>query len=107
MVSVGAAAAEAIHHMRADIYFMGVTGIHADCGLRTGDSEEAVIKRTIAESSAEVVVMASTEKIGAALPFLIIPAAAVARPFVPESTSPQALEPFRKLGLEVTCVPLE
>ncbi len=106
MVSVGAAAAEAIRHIRADIYFMGVTGIHADYGLSTGDSEEAVIKRTIAESSAEVVVMASTEKIGAASPFLIMPAASVAHLFAPESTPPQALKPFRKLGLEVTRVPL-
>jgi DeoR/GlpR family transcriptional regulator of sugar metabolism len=106
MVSVGAAAAEAIRNIRADICFMGVTGIHADYGLSTGDSEEAVIKRTIAQSSAEVVVMASTEKIGAASPFLIIPAASVAHLFVPESTPPQALKPFRTLGLEVTCVPL-
>jgi DeoR/GlpR family transcriptional regulator of sugar metabolism len=106
MVSVGAAAAEAIRRIRADLYFMGVTGVHAEYGLSTGDSEEAVIKRTIAESSAEVVVMASTEKVGAASPFLIIPASEVTHLFVPESTSPQALKPFRKLGLEITCVPL-
>jgi DeoR/GlpR family transcriptional regulator of sugar metabolism len=107
MVSVGAAAVEAIRLVRADLYFMGVTGIHADYGLSTGDSEEAVVKRTIAQSSADVVVMASTEKICAASPFLIMPAAAVAHLLVPEGTSPQALQPFRKLGLEITCVPLK
>ena len=104
MVSVGAAAAEAIRSIRADAYFMGVTGIHAEYGLSTGDAEEAVIKRTIAEASAELIVMASTEKIGAASPFLILPARSVTHLLVPKSASPQSLRPFRKLGLEITRV---
>jgi DeoR/GlpR family transcriptional regulator of sugar metabolism len=104
MVSVGAAAAEAIRGVRADAYFMGVTGIHAEYGLSTGDAEEAVIKRTIAQSSAEVVLMASTEKIGAASPFLILPTQSVTHLLVPESVAPQSLRPFRKLGLEITRV---
>jgi DeoR/GlpR family transcriptional regulator of sugar metabolism len=83
---------------------MGVTGIHAEYGLSTGDAEEAVIKRTIAESSAEVIVMASTEKIGAASPFLILPTKSVAQLLVPEIAPPQSLQPFRKLGLEITRV---
>jgi DeoR/GlpR family transcriptional regulator of sugar metabolism len=106
MVSVGAAAAEAIRSIRADIYFMGITGIHAEYGLSTGDAEEAVIKRTIARSSAEVIVMASTEKIGAASPFLILPANSATHLFVPESAANQSLQPFRKLGLEITRVPV-
>lgn len=105
MVCVGAAAAEAIRGVRADMCFLGVTGIHADHGLSTGDAEEAVIKRTMAESSAEVVVMASAEKIGAASPFLIMPASSVTHLVVPQSAPPQALAPFRKLGIEVTGVP--
>ncbi|HID3582749.1 TPA: DeoR/GlpR family DNA-binding transcription regulator, partial [Serratia marcescens] len=45
IVSVGAAAVEAMSHIRADIYFMGVTGVHPTAGLSTGDLEEAYIKR--------------------------------------------------------------
>lgn len=102
MVSVGAQASEAIRNIRADAYFMGVTGVHAEYGLSTGNAEEATIKRMIAATSAEIIVMASTEKIGAASPFLIMPATAITHLLVPESTSPRALEPFRKLGLEIT-----
>lgn len=105
MVCVGAAAAATIRGVRTDLCFLGVTGIHADYGLSTGDAEEAVIKRTIGECSAEVVVMASTEKLGAASPFLIMPATALTHLLVPHTASPQALAPFRKLGIEVTCVP--
>ena len=36
MVAVGATAASAIARVRADLYFMGVTGIHVDLGLTTG-----------------------------------------------------------------------
>jgi DeoR/GlpR family transcriptional regulator of sugar metabolism len=104
MVAVGAAAAEAIRAVRADAYFMGVTGVHAEYGLSTGDAEEAVIKRTIAECSAEIIVMASTDKIGAASPFLILPARAMTHLLAPDSTPPEALRPFRKLGVEITRV---
>lgn len=104
MVLVGAEASEAIRNIRADAYFMGVTGVHAEYGLSTGDAEEAAIKRLIARTSAEIVVMASTEKIGAASAFLIMPAASVTHLFVPESASSHALEPFRELGVEITRV---
>jgi DeoR/GlpR family transcriptional regulator of sugar metabolism len=105
MVSVGAAAAEAIRKVRADVYFMGVTGIEAGNGASTGDSEEATIKRTIAEVSGEIVVMASMEKIGAVSPFLILPAQAVTHLIVPEDAAPQALRPLRKLGIEIIKAP--
>src|SRR3984957_20335282 len=37
VVSVGAAAMEAIDQIHADTFFMGVTGIHPQTGLTTGD----------------------------------------------------------------------
>lgn len=73
MVAVGADAAAAIGNVRADLFFMGATGVHAEHGLSTGDPEEAAIKRAIAKRSADVTVMASSEKIGAASPFIIGP----------------------------------
>lgn len=66
MVTVGAAAIEALGHIRADIYFMGVTGVHLRAGLSTGDLEEAYVKRALAGQAAETVVLASNEKINAA-----------------------------------------
>ena len=71
MVAVGASAVEAMAHIRADVYFMGVTGVHPTAGLSTGDLEEAYVKRALAARAAEVVVLASTEKLGAASPYVI------------------------------------
>jgi DeoR/GlpR family transcriptional regulator of sugar metabolism len=71
VVAVGAAAVEAMAHVRADVYFMGVTGVHPTAGLSTGDLEEAYVKRALAARAAEVIVLASSEKLGAASPYLI------------------------------------
>jgi DeoR/GlpR family transcriptional regulator of sugar metabolism len=66
MVTVGTAALEALGHIRADIFFMGVTGVHLRAGLSTGDLEEAYMKRALSAQAAETVVLASAEKINSA-----------------------------------------
>jgi DeoR/GlpR family transcriptional regulator of sugar metabolism len=101
MVAVGAAAIEAIAHIRADVYFMGVTGIHPTAGLSTGDLEEAHIKRALATRAAEVVVLASSEKINAASTYVIAEVTA-ANTLVVESTTPDTMtEPLAALGLTI------
>lgn len=71
VVTVGAATIEGIGKVQADIFFMGVTGVHAEAGLTTGDYEEACIKRAFSGRAAETVVLVSPEKINAASPFVI------------------------------------
>lgn len=71
IVAVGAAAMEGIARIHADLYFMGVTGVHPVAGLSTGDFEEAAIKRALAERAAETVVLASHSKLQAASQFVI------------------------------------
>lgn len=78
VVASGAAAVESAMGINADLFLMGVTGVSAEFGLTTGDYDEAVVKRTFAERSAETFVLASSEKIGAASPFLVLPLDAVA-----------------------------
>ena len=75
MVTVGAVASEMIGRVRADLYFMGVTGVHPEHGLTTGDAEEAAVKRALSRQAAETVVLASSEKLGAVSPFSVIGAA--------------------------------
>ncbi|MER3389397.1 MAG: DeoR/GlpR family DNA-binding transcription regulator [Microcella sp.] len=66
VVATGAALVESASRIRADIFFVGVTGVHHDEGLTTGDLDEAAVKRALADRASEVVVLASREKIGAA-----------------------------------------
>ncbi|MEB2846513.1 DeoR family transcriptional regulator [Rhizobiales bacterium RZME27] len=71
-VSVGSVAIEAIGHIRTDLYFMGVTGIHLEHGLTTGDREEAAVKRAICRQAAETIVLGSREKLGAVSPYSVV-----------------------------------
>ena len=68
---------EAAQSVTADLFLLGVTGVHHDTGLTTGDSDEAAMKRTLARRAAETFVLASAEKIGAASPFTVLPLSAV------------------------------
>jgi DeoR/GlpR family transcriptional regulator of sugar metabolism len=76
-VASGAATVEAATRVNADMFLLGVTGVNVDFGLTTGDADEAVVKRTFAERSAETFVLASSEKIGAASAFQVLPLRAV------------------------------
>jgi DeoR/GlpR family transcriptional regulator of sugar metabolism len=71
MVGVGASVIDAASRLRADLYFMGVTGVHPEAGLSTGDAEEADVKRALHKRAAETVVLASSEKLMAASPFVV------------------------------------
>jgi DeoR/GlpR family transcriptional regulator of sugar metabolism len=72
-VACGAAAAEAAAAVTADVFLLGVTGVHPDAGLTTGDADEAAMKRALAARAAETYVLASAEKLGAASPYAVLP----------------------------------
>ena len=72
LVSVGAVALEYINAVAVDTFFLGVSGVHPEQGLTTGDAEEAAIKRAISRRASDTYVLASSEKIGAALPHRVV-----------------------------------
>lgn len=101
MVAVGAMTIEAAGRLRADVYFMGATGVHAEAGVSTGDYEEACIKRALHGRAAETVVMTSSEKLGAASPHLIVPASEISTLIVPDTVRKSLRDPFTALGIGV------
>jgi len=101
VVAVGAAAIEAISRVRADIYFMGVTGVHQEAGLTTGDLEEAAVKRCLSHHAAETIVLASNEKLGAVSPFVVVPLSEITMLVVEEGSSQELVDPYRRAGLTV------
>jgi DeoR/GlpR family transcriptional regulator of sugar metabolism len=101
VVAVGATAIEAITRVRADSYFMGVTGVHAEIGLTTGDPEEAAVKRSLCRHAAEIIVLASHEKLGTVSPFVIVPLSDVDTLVVEADCSDAQTEPYREAGVNV------
>lgn len=63
--AVGAQAALEIRRVRADLCFPGACAIDPDTGIWDVDSEEALIKRAMIESSGETAVVVTTDKFGA------------------------------------------
>lgn len=101
LVAVGASAIEAMANVRADLFFMGVTGIHAEAGLSTGDYEESCIKRALAARAAETVVLASAEKINRASAWVIGDISLVNTLVVEASTDDAELERFAAKGVAI------
>ena len=102
VVTVGTAALEALSHIRADTYFMGVTGVHPEAGLSTGDLEEAHMKKALSHRAAETVVLASHEKLGVASAYFIMPVTEANALVIERNTPEKLVEPYEKLGVTVT-----
>jgi len=100
VVTTGALAAEQIASITADVFFMGVSGVHHQAGLTTGDAEEAAIKRTISRRSSETYVLASSEKLGTASPFRVVAFTDVTAA-ITDSTDTRTLTQLRIAGLEL------
>ncbi|RVL90335.1 DeoR/GlpR family DNA-binding transcription regulator [Sinorhizobium meliloti] len=100
-VAVGAVAMEGIAEIKADIYFMGVTGIHPDHGLTTGDREEAAIKRAISLRSAETIVLGSGEKLGAVSAYHVIGLDQVDGVIVEKGCKSDLIQTFKSKGISL------
>jgi len=101
MVNVGAATVEAVSHIHADTFFMGVTGVDVEAGLSTGDLEEALVKRALSRRAADTIIMASSEKLGVASPYVIMPLDNASGIVLDRKTPSSFKKLMKKAGLDV------
>jgi DeoR/GlpR family transcriptional regulator of sugar metabolism len=102
VVAVGASAVEAISRIHADLFFMGVTGVHPRTGLTTGDYEEAGIKRAFSHAAAETIVLASAEKLNAASRYWVAGFDEISGMITERGAGESLLAPYRKLPITLT-----
>ncbi|GAB2861776.1 DeoR/GlpR family DNA-binding transcription regulator [Actinocorallia aurea] len=103
-VACGAAAVEAAQQISADLCFLGVTGVHPEVGLTTGDADEAAMKRALAARAADTCILASSEKIGTASRFRVLPLEAVTA-VITDATGHPVLDALLAQGVEVLTAP--
>jgi len=72
-VTCGAAAVEAAQNVSAELCLLGVTGVHPEAGLTTADADEAAMKRALSARAADTYILASSEKIGTASQYRVLP----------------------------------
>ncbi|MFK7853892.1 MAG: DeoR/GlpR family DNA-binding transcription regulator [Granulosicoccus sp.] len=101
MVNVGAATIDAMSHIRADSYFMGVTGVDIDAGLSTGDLEEAHVKNALSTRAADTFVLASSEKLQVASPYVVMALNQASGIVVDRITPKPFIQQMCKAGLDV------
>ena len=89
--ALGARAFRDAREIRVDLAFLGACAVDADAGVAAFGSEEAEFKRLVAGQAAAVAVAVTTEKLGTAAPFFIIPVAALTHIVVEEDASKEAL----------------
>lgn len=100
-VAVGAAAVQTLQMIRADICLLGVCSVHPEVGISVDDLEEAYVKRAMMAASAEVVALATPEKLGTAAPFVVGPIGELTRLITESGTPEHLLAPYRGKGIHV------
>jgi DeoR/GlpR family transcriptional regulator of sugar metabolism len=101
LVAVGAATVEDLSLVRADVFMLGVCSLHPDVGVSTHDLEEAHVKRAMVASAAEVVALASAEKIDTAAPYLVCPLNKLTHLVTERSVSEHTLTPYEAAGITI------
>ncbi|MFJ8863672.1 DeoR/GlpR family DNA-binding transcription regulator [Streptomyces sp. NPDC102451] len=100
-VTCGAAAVEAAQNVSADLCLLGVTGVHPEAGLTTGDAEEAAMKRALSARAADTYVLASREKIGTASPYRVLPWDKITGLITDADPHNAVIEQLKTLGVEI------
>jgi DeoR/GlpR family transcriptional regulator of sugar metabolism len=102
LVTLGAGAATAIRSLRPDVCVLGVASLHPEAGISVPDSEEAHLKRAMIEVSAEVIALASADKLGTVSPYLVAPPGELTH-LVTDATDEVTLARYRAAGISVIC----
>ena len=74
-VTVGAAAVDTLRQVRADACVLGICSLHPELGVTVTDQEEAYVKRAMVAASAEVIALATADKLRTASPWVVAPIA--------------------------------
>lgn len=100
-VTIGAATIEALGAIHADICLLGVCSLHPEIGISVPQFEEAHVKRAMIAGAAEVVALASAEKLGTAAPYIVGPLSDLTHLVTERAVSDDLLAPYRAQGITV------
>jgi DeoR/GlpR family transcriptional regulator of sugar metabolism len=101
-VTLGAAAVDFIRGVRADACVLGICALHPEQGVTTDDLEEAHVKRAMVAAAADVIAIATTDKLNAGSTYLVAEAAELTHLVAQATAGDELLDPYRALGVTVT-----
>lgn len=101
LVAVGAETVETFRTFRADLCMLGICSLHPETGISVPALEEAQVKRAMIASSAEVVALASAEKLNTAAPYIVGPLSELTHLVTESGVSDEILAPYERLGITI------
>jgi DeoR/GlpR family transcriptional regulator of sugar metabolism len=76
-VTVGPEAIDALRAVHADVCVLGICSLHPEVGVTATDHDEAHVKRAMVAAAAEVIALATADKLRTAAPWVVAPLADV------------------------------
>ena len=98
-VAVGPEALAALRAVRADVCVLGICSLHPELGVTTNDHDEAHVKRAMVESAAEVIALATADKLRTAAPWVVSPLADVTH--LVTDAGPEVTDEYAAAGVSV------
>ena len=95
--TVGATALLQIQQIKADLCFLGACALDLTEGVAAFDAEEAEIKRAMIQSSSQVALAMTSEKLMTGAPFSIAATATVEHLILESDVSPERLDAFSQV----------
>jgi DeoR/GlpR family transcriptional regulator of sugar metabolism len=101
LVTVGTTVVEALRMIRADLCMLGVCSLHPEIGISVPNLDEAHVKRAMIAGAAEVVALASAEKLGTAAPYVVGALSDLTHLVTEPTVSSKVLAPYKALGITI------
>ena len=101
LVAVGAVTVDAYRAVHADICIVGVAGIDTGAGLTALHHDESLVKRAMCEGAAQVIAVATADKLGTAGPFAVVPIGRVTHLVTERSATDDLVRPFEQANVKV------
>src|SRR5271166_2095554 len=97
----GSAALNFLDDVYMDKVFLSVTGLDAERGATTLETDEALVLRKMVKQSKQVIITADSSKLGKVSPAFICPVAEIHILITDTSASAEALAPFERQGIRI------
>lgn len=98
---VGVEAVEALRSVRADLCLLGICSLHPEIGISVPERDELYTKRAMIASSAEVVALASVEKLYTVASYVVGPLQDLTYLVTENAATNEQLAPYEQLGISI------
>lgn len=102
LATADAGTVTAVRQIQADLCYLGVCSLDPTFGITAINLDEAYVKQAMVEASADVVALATADKLGTASPYVVAPLRELTWLFTDTGVPDEALAPYRAAGVTVT-----